>query len=256
MKALVINLPRETERRAFQEDQAIRLGLDLEVIAAVTVAALSPPADDPFWTRWQRPLRDVEKATLLSHRAAWARVIALGTPTLVLEDDAWLMPGALAFAAQAAGVPGQGIEHLSLETRGRRKRLGQTHPQLSGLRRLWLDRSGAAAYLLWPPGAHKLLARSYSVPALADAVLVETPGLLRWQAAPAQAIQIDMAAHYGLIPPIPVHSAISSLARPAGTTLRHRLQYRLRRITQQLRMGLVALRPGTEWVDLRPDGVD
>ena len=254
MKALVINLPRETERRAFQEDQARRLGLDLEVIAAVTADVLSPPADDPFWTHWQRPLRDVEKAALLSHRAAWARVIALGTPTLVLEDDAWLMPGATDFATRAAGVPG--IEHLSLETRGRRKRLGRTHPQLPGLRRLWLDRSGAAAYLLWPQGAHKLLARSQSVPALADAILVETPGLLRWQAAPAQAIQIDMAAHYGLTPPIPVRSAISSLARPAGTTPRHRLQYRLRRIAQQLRMGFVTLRPGTEWVDLRPDGAD
>lgn len=247
MKALVINLPRETERLGFQQAQAARLGLEIEIIAAVTVANLSPPAADPSWTRWQRPLRDVEKATLLSHRAAWARVIALNSPTLVLEDDAWLMPGAADFAAQVARLPG--VEHLSLETRGRRKRLGQTHPQLPGLRRLWLDRSGAAAYLLWPQGARKLLARSQSVPALADAVLVETPGLLRWQATPAQAIQIDMAAHYGLIPPIPVHSTIASVARPAGRSLR----YRLRRIAQQLRMGVMALRPGTEWVDLRPD---
>lgn len=247
MKALVINLPRETTRLGFQRDQALRLGLELETIPAVTVAALSPPADDRFWTRWQRPLRDVEKATLLSHRAAWARVIALNTPTLVLEDDAWLMPGAAALAVQAAGV--QGIEHLSLETRGRRKLLGQAHPQQPGLRRLWLDRSGAAAYLLWPAGARKLLARSDAVAALADAVLVETAGLLRWQAAPAQAIQIDMAARYGLAPPVPVQSAISSVARPTGTTLRHRL----RRIAQQLRMGLAALRPGTQWTELPPD---
>ena len=98
MKALVINLARETTRLAFQRQQADRLGLDLEVVAAVQADALSPPADDPCWTRWQRPLRDVEKAALLSHRAVWARVIALDAPALVLEDDAWLMPGAAAFA--------------------------------------------------------------------------------------------------------------------------------------------------------------
>lgn len=250
MKALVINLPRETGRLSFQRAQALRLGLELEVIAAVQADALSPPADDPCWTRWQRPLREVEKATLLSHRAAWGRVIALGRPTLVLEDDAWLMPGAAALAAQAAQA--RRIEHLSLETRGRRKLLGQPHPQVPGLRRLWLDRSGAAACLLWPQGAQKLLARSMAVPALADAVLVETPGLLRWQAAPAQAIQIDMAARYGLVPPIPVQSAISAVARPAGTTLHHRL----RRITQQLRMGVAMLRSGSEWVELAPEMPD
>ena len=116
-------------------------------------------------------------------------------------------------------------------------------------RRLWLDRSGAAAYLLWPQGAQKLLARSGAVPGLADAVLVETPGLLRWQAAPAQAIQIDMAAHYGLSPPVAVHSTIAGVARPAGRTLRHRL----RRLAGQLRMGATGLRPGTQWIELPPD---
>ncbi|MCB6178828.1 glycosyltransferase family 25 protein [Rhodobacter sp. Har01] len=250
LRALVINLPAETARLAFQRDQAARLGLELEVVPAVTVADLSPPADDPCWNRWQRPLRAVEMATLMSHRAAWRRVIALGQPVLVLEDDAWLMPGAAALAAQAAALAG--IEHLSLETRGRRKLLGATHPQVPGLRRLWLDRTGAAACLLWPEGARKLLARADRVPALADAVPVETPGLLRWQAAPAQAIQIDMAARYGLTPPIAVASAISSVPRPARGSLRHRL----RRVARQLWMGLAALRPGTRRIELRPAGAE
>ena len=251
MKALVINLGRETARLSFQREQAARLGLDIEVVPAITVATLSPPAAHPSWDRWQRPLRDVEKATLQSHRAAWRRVIALGVPTLVLEDDAWLMPRAVMMAGQAAGL--DGIEHLSLETRGRRKLIGVAHPRMPGLHRLWLDRSGAAAYLLWPAGAHKLLARADRVPALADAVLVETPGLLRWQALPAQAIQIDMASRYGLAPPVAVASAISSVTRPAPGSLKQRLRHRLRRIGRQLLMGLATLRPGTRRIEPQPD---
>lgn len=246
MRALVINLDRETGRLAFQRAQAERLGLDLERLPAVTMEALDPPANDPLWHRWQRPLRDVEKATLLSHMAAWRRVLKDGVPMLVLEDDAWLMPGAGDFLARAERL--DGVEHLSLETRGRRKLLGKAHPQMAGLRRLWLDRSGAAAYLLWPAGAEKLLARAAAVPGLADAVPVETSGLLRWQAVPARAIQIDMAARYGLTPPIPVQSAISSVERPA----RGGLRFRLRRIARQLAMGLAGLRPGTERIELRP----
>jgi len=246
MRALVINLDRETARLAFQEEQAARVGLDLERLPAVTVAALDPPAADLRWVRWQRPLRDVEKATLLSHMTAWRRVLEAGAPMLVLEDDAWLMPGAGDFLEHAARL--DGIEHLSLETRGRRKVLGKGHPQMPGLRRLWLDRSGAAAYLLWPEGARKLMARAAAVPGLADAVLVETRGLLRWQAAPALAIQVDMAARYGLTPPIAVESAISTVARPA----RGGLKFRLRRIARQLVMGLAGLRLGTERVELRP----
>ncbi|GAA0309512.1 glycosyltransferase family 25 protein [Rhodovulum strictum] len=246
MRALVINLACETGRLAFQREQAARLGLDLEVVPAVTVADLSARSEDLSWERWQRPLRDVEKATLLSHRAAWRRVIALGVPVLILEDDAWLMPGAARLAAQAAGLTG--VEHLSLETRGRKKLIGAPHPKLAGIRRLWLDRTGAAAYLLRPEGACKLITRSQAVPALADAVLVETPGLRRWQAAPAQAIQIDMAARYGLAPPIDVASAISSVARPSRGTIYHRM----RRLAWQVRMGLAMSRPGTERIELYP----
>lgn len=246
MRALVINLAHETKRLAFQTAQAESLRLELEIVPAVSVSQLPGLAGEMNWDRWQRPLRETEKAALLSHRSAWHRVIALGVPTLVLEDDAWLMPNAVPLLAQAAPLPN--IEHLSLETRGRMKLLGATHPQLPTVRRLWLDRTGAAAYLLWPEGARKLIDRSSQVAALADAVLVETPGLLRWQAAPAQAIQIDMAAHYGLAPPIPINSAISNAERPQNSSRRQRFT----RFARQVQMGVALLRPGTERVELRP----
>lgn len=244
MHTLVINLPQEDTRRAFQAQQARDLGLTLEILEAVDVTRVADSVLD--WTRWQRSLRDVEKAALLSHRAAWTRVVELGAPTLVLEDDGWLMPGAPAFLARAAGLPG--IDHLSLETRGRKKVLGAVHPDLPGLRRLWLDRTGAAAYLLWPDGARRLLDRSTRVPGLADAIPVEARGLRRWQADPALALQVDMAERYGLTPPIPVASTISTTTRPEGRTPGQRLS----RIAGQLRMGLQHLRPGTARRELHP----
>jgi len=230
MRALVLNLAAARDRLDFQSDQLARVGLLWDRVEAVTPARLDPPATDPFWLGWQRPLRDVEKAAFLTHRLAWQRIAGGGEPVLVLEDDAWLMTGVREFLDRAAGL--DGIDHLTLETRGRRKILGAPHPSLPSVRRLWLDRTGAAAYLLWPQGARKMLARAGHVPALADAVPVETRGLRRWQADPALAIQIDMAGHYGLVPPIPVESSISAAPRPD----RGGLPFRLRRIAAQLAM--------------------
>jgi glycosyl transferase family 25 len=248
MKALVINLDRETARLAFQQDQAARLGYELTRIAAVTVDAIVPPLEAPIWARWQRPLRDVEIATLMSHRIAWERIVAEGCAMLVLEDDAWLMNSAAAFLAQLQAA--SDVELVTLETRGRRKIMGGRHADLPGLRRLYLDRSGAAAYVLWPDGARKLLARADAVPALADAVLVEAAGLKRWQADPAQAIQIDMADRYGLSAPIAVASAISSVARPG----RGGWRFRVRRIYRQAVMGLIGLRTlfGAQRCEVQP----
>lgn len=230
MKVLFINLEREATRRAFQTEQAERLGLDLQRIPAVTRDQVEPPHDADYWKHWQRPLRPAEMATLLSHRAAWLEVLRHARPCLILEDDAWLMPSCPAFLADAASLAD--VDHLSLETRNRFKLLGPPHPSHPGIRRLILDRTGAAAYVLWPEGARKLLARIGSVPGLADAVLMETPGLRSWQADPAQAIQVDMAANYGLVPPIAVTSAISDTARPD----RGNICFRLRRMKENLRL--------------------
>ncbi|MEL6532797.1 MAG: hypothetical protein AAFQ06_07125, partial [Pseudomonadota bacterium] len=56
------------------------------------------------------------------------------------------------------------MDHLSLETRGRLKTLG---PAKGGRARLWQDRSGAAAYLLWPDGARRLIRAATAAPGLA-----------------------------------------------------------------------------------------
>jgi glycosyl transferase family 25 len=81
MRVLIINVAHATERMAFMQAQMQALGLQWERVEGVTPLTLSPPAEDPVWHRWQRPLRTTEMALCASHAAAWRR-IARARPTL------------------------------------------------------------------------------------------------------------------------------------------------------------------------------
>lgn len=248
MKALVINLDRDTERLAFQRRQLGALGLAFDRLPAITPADLDPPSGAAYWGRWQRPLRPAEMALTASHRAAWRIIAADDRPMLVLEDDALLAPGVPGLLDRVLGLPG--IDYVNLETRARRKLVARRpHPQ-APIRRLWQDRCGSAAYALWPGGAQKLLRRLEHAPGPSDAVISAAYDLLAWQADPALAIQIDQCAHYGIAAPIPVTSAILATDRPEGRTAAQRA----RRIGAQLRMGMrqLAHAPGARRVEVLP----
>jgi glycosyl transferase, family 25 len=219
----------------FQTRQLTEMGLPFTRLEARTPQSLPFPADDAYWRQWERPLREPEMAAYASHRAAWQLVADGNLPVLVLEDDALLMPDAPVFLKGIESL--QGIDHVSLETRSRRKLLSnKMHPEAQ-MRRLWQDRSGAAAYVIWPSGAQKLLAHK---PAIADAVICAAYDLKSYQADPALAIQIDQCAAHGIEPPIEVDSAILSARRPSVEHLAasERAGYRWRRMLSQLRMGL------------------
>jgi glycosyl transferase family 25 len=81
---------------------------------------------------------------------------------------------------------------------------GQTVGHLK-LQRLYLNSAGAAAYVLWPSGAQRLLFQyeRYGV-ALADAFINQIHNWSAWQLVPANAVQMNVAPLYGL--PTPVHS--------------------------------------------------
>jgi glycosyl transferase family 25 len=242
IRALVLNLAQETGRLAVQKAQLAALGLPWERIEATTPVTLARPPDDPYWARWQRPLRDTEKAVFESHRRAWEKVVALGDPCLILEDDALLAAGVPDLLAAVEGR--DDIDHLSLETRGRRKLLAAPHTDLP-IRRLYLDRTGAAAYVLWPSGARYLLARTARAPALADGAICSAFGMRSFQADPALAIQIDQCARHGIPAPITVNSTIDAQPKPhsrRGFSLWQRTAFRARRIWAQIRMGLRQLR--------------
>lgn len=246
MRALIINLARSTGRMAFMESQMARLGLPWERIEAVTPETLSPPAGDPVWHRWQRPLRVTEMALCASHMAAWRRVLALGAPCLVLEDDAVLAAATPGFLRQVEGLAG--VDHVSLETRSRKKLVSRHLHPAAPIRRLWQDRTGSAAYVVFPRGARLLLAHAERAGAPSDALISSTYAMRSFQADPALAVQLDQCAAYDLPQPIPTASTIDAVSKPGfppGTPAPKRLAFRARRIGAQVRMGLRhVLRPG------------
>ena len=84
---------------------------------------------------------DVEETTY----AEWRRVMAIGAPCLVLEDDALLGLPTPAFLMRVA--PLAGIDHISLETRSRKKTVSRSLDPRAPMRRLWQDRTGSLGRL-------------------------------------------------------------------------------------------------------------
>lgn len=242
MQIFVINLPGSPERRAFQEKQFRNLRLEATFINAVTPNHLTEDAYLSMAHGWERPLRQTELACFLSHHKAWKAILKSGEPALILEDDA-LLSHQLPMILQAL-VAAEPYDLIQLEVRSRKKVVSRhTHP-LAGhfhLLDLYQDRTGAAAYVLWPSGAQKLLEKAQTTPAaLADAFISSTYTLRSAQMEPAVAVQLDQCEHYQIIPPMQTQSQIDAEARPGkdyySPTPSYR--FRLRRIASQLRMGL------------------
>ena len=171
---------------AFMAQQMDALGLPYERLEAVTPDAQSGSHNAAYWASWQRPLKETEKACFLSHVAAWERVAALEEPALILEDDVVLSRATQVLLKSCRGLVD--VDHLTLEVRQRRKIVAKDAQPLTDdhvMRRLYQDRSGAAAYVLWPSGAAKLLQRAKTQAALADAMICGAYELKSYQVEPA-----------------------------------------------------------------------
>jgi glycosyl transferase, family 25 len=199
----VITLASATQRRAFQQAQAQRLGFSPTWHPAMGVNDFPDEVFLQHAFSWQRSLKKTEVGCFMSHLQIWRTIAAGSTPTVVLEDDVILGDGwfetiqMLASQAQA--------DFICLEAWGK-KVLGaeQTVGHLK-LQRLYLNSAGAAAYVLWPSGAQRLLFQyeRYGV-ALADAFINQVHDWSAWQLVPANVVQMNVAPLYGL--PAPVHS--------------------------------------------------
>jgi glycosyl transferase family 25 len=105
--------------------------------------------------------------------------------------------------------------------------------------RLYQDRTGAAAYILWPQGAAKLLEHArQNGAALADAFISNFYALQSWQAIPALAIQSDVASMYGVHSPLRTHSYIQANDRKSNYQLagKQSVIFKLRRIAGQIKL--------------------
>lgn len=243
MRIIIINLDSAPERLHFQKWQMSHFGLEFERLKAVSVDELPRSLSERYWSTWERPLRLSERAALLSHRQAWSRVLRSGRPALILEDDAVLsakLPGHL---PELSSVPD--AEHITLEVRGRRKLVSRNCIHASGglaLRRIYQDRSGAAAYVLTPNGAAKLLSSTENRSGLTDAIIRSAYKLVSYQCEPACAVQIDQCFSYGLSTPVETRSAIGESPKTRTISLQipttSGVGYRARRLAAQVRMGV------------------
>lgn len=241
MHVLIINLAESTDRLAFQQKQMLRLGLDYEVMRAVSTQHINETTHYQLAMGWERPMRKAELACFLSHHKAWQIVIKRKQPLLILEDDALLsryVPVLLAMLEQR-----DDCDLVTLEVRNRQKTVGEGQPLVDdfSLLPLYQDRTGAAAYILWPNGAQILLDKAQNThPGLADAFISSAYKLRSYQIEPAAAIQIDQCAIYGVNNWFKTVSSILSERKPdpTYTTTLENMRFRARRIASQWRMGM------------------
>lgn len=241
MKAYVISLQASTERRQFQQAQLSALGVPFEIVDAVSTQgldAVSPRVATDGWQRWLMP---TEVACFHSHLLVWQKIVQDKQPALVLEDDAILSRGLPTFLRWAQEL--QGLDHISLETRLRKKLIGPLRALGAelGMAPLYQDRTGAAAYILWPSGAHMLIDHALQHgAALADAFISNLYALQSWQTVPALAVQADVAAEHGIVSPLQTHSYIQANDRKANYPANgaQAILFKTRRISAQLKQAL------------------
>lgn len=245
MKILLINLPKSNERLAFQQCQFTKLGLSFDILPAVSVDDISDDEYHRLAFGWQRPLRKVELACFLSHKLAWQTVLNHNEACLILEDDAVLVQN-LAQLLDTIDKQIDDADLINLEVRSRKKIISNTpdHQLMDGqyqLYRLYQDRTGAGGYILYPSGAKKLLNRlKHIAPAIADGFICASYELNTYQIEPAAMIQQDQMHTYGLTDDLRFDSTIGRSEHHAVQYdgMIQKLNFKLRRLTAQLRMGL------------------
>lgn len=238
MQTLIINLPRHSDRLAFQTAQMARLGLRYQLVDAVDAATLPDSTYQRLHLTWERPLRKAEVCCFLSHVNAWQAVVKSGEPALILEDDAVLADGVPPLLNRLQSR--KDTDLAVLEIRGRKKILGKRVQAITpdfGVLDLFQDRTGSAGYVVWPSGAQKLLDKANrGLAGPSDAFISSHYALRAVQVEPAAIVQLDMCEHYGLRSAAGGTSSIGIVGRPPVASKARGL-FVVRRLMSQLRIG-------------------
>ena len=198
LDVIVINRQSDLDRLAFMTSQLDSLGIRFYRLDAYTPDTMPDDRPKNYWRRGSRTMSGRERACFLSHHAAWEWIAGSG-PALVLEDDVILARQVRDILSDLSTT--DELEHLSLEVRAARKTLARSSiPIAHGVaaHRSFFDRTGSAAYILWPSGARKLMQDAARAPAPTDALICHASGLRSYQANPALAMQLNLAGHFGL----------------------------------------------------------
>ncbi len=237
MQVFVINLPSATKRRTFQERQLQKLGLEYQIIPAMSIDDISEATYKKHYFDWQRPMRKAEVACYFSHQNLWHKVIRNGKPALILEDDALLSKHLPFLLTQVKNK--NGIDLLNLEARKRKKMISKKFEEIGNhkLYKLLQDRTGSAGYILYPGGAKKLIQHEHENGiALADAHITSCNKLIAHQIEPAMVVQLDCCEFYGIY-----NADTQTLPNSSIWNQCHEksdIRFKVKRIIAQIRLGL------------------
>ena len=237
MQIFIINLPNAIDRRKFQQKQLSKLGLDYEILKAISIHDISNETYTKHRQDWQRPLRNTEVACYFSHRSAWQKIINNNMPALILEDDALLSrrtPEILNSINELSNA-----DLIQFEVRGRKKLIkkqGLAILSTHSIYRLYQDRTGAAGYVLWPSGAKKLLEHeSLHGIGLADAHIATCYSIKSYQIEPAAIIQLDQCCDYNV--QNSYSKELSSSTVSNAENLKSPFYFQIKRLYSQLKIG-------------------
>jgi glycosyl transferase, family 25 len=239
MKVYLISLKTAVERREFQQRQLSKLGLEFELFDALTPSTSAELTTGIKADGWERPLMPTELACFFSHYLVWHKILERNETALILEDDVILSRNLPTFLNGVADL--KNIDHITLEARLRKKMIATDRSTLGrlGVAELLQDRTGAAAYILHPSGAEKLINTTAKCgAALADAFIANNHRIRSLQAIPALALQADVAGAYGILTELQTISYIQLNDKKlnyASSGLQ-RLRFKSRRILGQLRL--------------------
>lgn len=203
IKILLINLSQSCDRLQTQLKQFKKLNLEFERLEAVSVQQISEKFYQKSLKISQRLMKQTELACLLSHKKAWQYVFDHKTPCVILEDDAVIAGDFKLLLSELENIHFNKIDLINLEVHGRKKIVSKQKnmdllEKKYQLYELFLDKSGAAGYVLYPSGAKKLLEQLSKQIWLADAIIHNCPNMHCYQIEPAVVIQSDRCSWYDI----------------------------------------------------------
>ena len=192
--ALVINLRRSPQRWAATNAALEGAGLGVERIDALD--ARVEPTSSRYDARRNRatyfaPLKPAEIACFCSHRRAWERVVALGRPMLVCEDDLEI-DGDLVATLEALKARFEGAAAVKLYAKRRPSGASETLGA-SRLVRPRLVPLGCVAVWMTPGAATRYLAasRTFHEPVDVFAQRLGAHGVATWVLDPAPVREVS-----------------------------------------------------------------
>ena len=228
------------DRWNFMAKQLQELGLSYSRLEAYDLSTLSVEEFERYSQSWERLLRKAEVGCFLSHKSAWQKVVKENKPYLVLEDDVLISKDIVDVLSYFDQTNEYGL--INFETTHRQKLIGNSEVRINhkySLRRLLHNKTGSAAYIIWPFLAQKLLVKySDQKAALADAALYTNFFKAKqFQLNPAPAVQLQYAAFFNL-----EHAFYSkSIIDDCNVEKTYELKFLTRRIKIQILIILIYL---------------